>query len=174
MASPRDGRRPPPGGVVPATAALAADMAARLSRDHAREVWDTAGLSPMAAVLASLESSVEAYAYRPAGSGPAAFLMGVESAGSLTASAMIWMLAAELAPGRAAGVVRAARWGLARAFAVTGAVLLEQYIPEWYGTGVRFAERMGFVAAPSALRTKSGARLWRVVLRRPGMDMETF
>lgn len=164
MASPCDGL-PPPRGVVPATAGMAARLAAGLSRDHRREIRDTSGMPPEAAVLASLAASVEAYGFAPREK--VLFMMGVEPAGLLTSGAMLWMLAAEREPGHAAGMLRAARWGVARAFAVTGAGRLEQYIPEWYTAGLRFVKRLGFVAAPVTLPARSGVALRHVVLHRP-------
>lgn len=164
MASRRDGP-PPPRGVVPATVGMAAELAAGLSRDHRREIRDTSGLPPEAALLASLAVSALAYGFAPRGK--VLFMMGVEPAGLLTSGAMLWMLATEQAPGHAAGMLRAARWGVAKAFAITGAERLEQYIPEWYAAGLRFVQRLGFVAAPGTLPSRSGVALRHVVLHRP-------
>lgn len=162
MDSPPDVSRPPR-GVVPATPELAGRLAASLSPDHVREVRDAAGLPPYAAVSLSLAASIEAYAYVP--DGDVVLMMGVEEAGVLTGAAMVWMLATERVAVRPSGVLRAARWGVARAFAVTGADALEQYIPAWYRAGLRFALRLGFELSPEPRRGPGGTPLWRAAIR---------
>lgn len=156
-----------PRNLAPATRADAARLAASLSANHIREVLDTTGLSPGAALELSLSASLEAWSYRPEGARAPVFMMGVEAAGRLTGSAMPWMLAGDGVGVRPRAVLRAARWGVGRAFAVSGAERLEQYIPAWYRTGLAFALRLGFGLAPTSLRGRSGGPLWRAVLTRP-------
>lgn len=158
---------PLPAGVVPATATLAAGLADRLSGDHRREIRDTAGLDPRAAVAVSLAASVEAYALIPPGEARAAFMMGVEAKSPITGGALVWMLASDDIRLHVVAALRAARWGIRRAFRATGAARLEQYIPAWYRTGLRFARRVGFVATPSRLSGSEGVELRRVVIHPP-------
>lgn len=153
-----------PKGVVPAGRDLAVAMAAKLSRDHAREIRDTGKLDPATAVLLSLDVSLEAYAFVVAGA--PVFMMGVERAAALTRSAMVWMLGTEDIRRHAAGTLRAARWGVNRAFAASGADRIEQFIPAWYATGLRFVSRLGFRLEPSGAKTFGGDALTRVVLER--------
>lgn len=156
----------PPRGLRPAERADAARLAAVLSTDHVREVLDTTGMEPAAALELSLSASLEAWSYLPDGAGAPVFMMGVETAGCLTRSAMPWMLAGGGVTACPRAILRVARWGLGRAFAVSGAERLEQYIPAWYRTGLTFALRLGFGLAPTALRGRSGGPLWRAVLTR--------
>lgn len=151
-----------PDGVVPVTPEMGRDLVRRLAPEHVREVAEVSRLDPAAAVDLSLAVSREAYAVLSPG-GEVLFLMGVEAAGSLTATALVWMLAAPEARRHPARLLRAARWGLERAFAITGAEALEQYIPEWYAVGLRFAERLGFVMRPAG---GGGGTLWRITLER--------
>lgn len=158
----------PPRGVVPATPELAHRLADRLADAHVREIWETGGLFPRDALALSLASSREAYAYAPRGE--PLFMMGVEPRGLLTDGAVVWMLAADSAAARPAGLLRAARWGMARAFRVTGAFRLQQRIPDWYRTGLRFALRMGFALSPAEERGRNGGRLWNATAIRPRRD----
>ncbi|MCD8138441.1 MAG: hypothetical protein LUE17_01445 [Planctomycetaceae bacterium] len=152
-----------PDRFLPATAGHARDLAGNLSTDHRRELAATGGLSPRAALELSVAHSVEAYTYvDPAG--VPVFMMGVEAASPLTGAALVWMLASDAAGSRPRGILRAARWGLARAFAVTGAASLEQYIPAWYRTGLRFVRRLGFRIRPAQADGRDGARLCRAIL----------
>ncbi len=155
-----------PGGVEPATPALAAGLARRLDPDHAREILDVSGLAPGPALALSLAASLEAYAYVPPGREEALFMMGVEARSPLTRGARLWLLGSKEKDKRPAGLLRAARWGLARAFRVSGADCLEQFIPDWYRTGLRFALRLGCSLTPSGLRARSGSPLWHVVFHR--------
>lgn len=161
----------PPKGLVPATPALAAALACRLSAEHRREIAQTAGLPPGEALLFSLAASREAYAFVPDGHAPV-FMMGVEETGALTGSAMLWMLASGAIRRYAAGTVRTARWGVGRALRTGRADCLEQYIPEWYDTGLRFALRLGFRIAPETHRGRGGVALLRVVLERKDTEWE--
>lgn len=154
-----------PKGVVSATEKMAVELAALLSPEHAKEIRETSGMQPKAAVLLSLAYSVEAYAFAP--NGRTVFLMGVEAASPITGSAMPWMLGTMETAKNPAGVLRTAKWGLERAFRVTGATRLEQYIPEWYRTGLRFASRIGFDLRPAGVATSAGAALWHAVCRAP-------
>lgn len=149
-----------PDGLFLADPEAAAVLASRLLREHAREIRDVSGLDPAAAVLLSLAVSREAYVYVPPGEEAVAFVMGVEDKSPLTGSAMVWLLGAEAMRRRPVALLRAARWGLRRAFLATGAERLEQFIPAWYRTGLHFARRLGFAVAPG------GGRLRHVVLRR--------
>lgn len=157
------------GGVVPATFALAEAMATRLSPEHVREVREVSGLDPAAALALSLWSSVEAYAYVPPDSTAAVFMMGVEERSALSGLAMVWMLGTAETARHPVAVLRAARRGIARAFAVTGADCLEQYVPEWYRTGLRFVERLGFSVDRRPYLAWSGAILRRVFIFREGV-----
>lgn len=134
----------PPKYLTPANARDIAALAADMSADHRREVRATGNLSPLAAAEISLAASVEAYAYIPPGRAAPVFAFGVGEAGALTGSALVWMLATPGIARHGAGVLRAARWGIGRAFLATGASCLCQCIPAWYGTGLRFVERLGF------------------------------
>lgn len=153
-----------PDGVVPATPGLVHRLAAAVSDDHAREIRDTAGVSVREAVSVSVAASVEAYAFVPGSGGEPVFMMGVEPASPITGNAMVWMLASGSLPRHAVGVLRATRWGIGRAFAAAGALALEQYIPEWYETGLRFVRRLGFAVRPTECRSLGGAPLWHAVL----------
>lgn len=149
--------------LVPATAALADSLARTLSPDHRREIAATCGGDPGDALANSLACSLEAYALLDAAGRPV-FLMGVEEASPCTRGAMVWMLATEDIVRHAPATLRAVRWGLARAFAVSGADWLEQFIPAWYRTGLRFAARLGFGTLSGGGRDRSGGALRRVVL----------
>lgn len=151
-----------PDGVRPATPELARRLARRLAPEHVREVGDVSRLPAGTALELSLAVSREAYAVLSPG-GEVLFLMGVEEAGNLTAAALVWMLASTEARRHPARMLRAARWGLERAFEVTGAEALEQYIPGWYAAGLRFVRRLGFRARPVG---GAGGPLWRVTLAR--------
>ncbi len=142
-----------PEGVVPLTPALAEDFASRLSPEHAREIRELSGLAPEAALRLSLAASLLAYAVRDR-AGETLFLIGVEPAGCVTGAAQVWMVAARGMEAHARTILRCARWGLAAAFLATGAARLEQYIPVWYETGLRFAFRLGF--RPGGAGTASG------------------
>lgn len=122
---------------------MAAKLAASLSPFHRREIAETSGISVTAALTISLATSLEAYAYCPPPGAPV-FIMGVERASPLTGTAMVWMLGSPDMPRYARGLLRAGRWGKERAFALTGAEALCQFIPSWYETGLRFAVRLGF------------------------------
>lgn len=152
-----------PRNVVPAIAGMIPALAARLAADHRREIADTVAMPPRAALEVSLAASAEAYALVDRYGEPV-FMMGVEPASPLTGSAMVWMLGTDAVRNRPALTLRTARWGLARAFRATGAKRLEQYIPEWYRTGLRFARRLGFVAVPPRLRSAKGVALCRVLM----------
>ena len=156
----------PPSGITTATYRHVEALAAAMCREHAREARDTADVSPPAALRLSLAGSLEAYAMLADDGATPVFAMGVEQAGLLSGSAMVWMLGTDAMKRRPAALLRAARWGVNRAFAVTGADRLEQYIPEWYGAGLRFALRLGFGAGPANLRCGNGVRLRHVVLAR--------
>lgn len=157
----------PPAGVVPADPGMADNLARHLSPEHARELHGVSGLDPATAIRLSLESSAEAYAFIPAGSGgDPLFMMGVEPSSALAGSAMVWMLGSARAARRPAGVLRAARWGISRAFPASGAERLEQYIPAWYRTGLRFIARLGFELRPTILHDRCGSPLWHAVLSR--------
>lgn len=160
----------PPAGVVPADPGMADNLARHLSPEHVRELRGVSGLAPATAIRLSLESSAEAYAFIPAGGGgEPLFMMGVEPSSALTGSAMVWMLGSAKAACRPAGVLRAARWGVSRAFPASGAARLEQYIPAWYRTGLRFIARLGFELSPTILRDRCGSPLWHAVLSRHGL-----
>ncbi len=153
----------PPDCLVSATAVHARALASTLSDDHRRELAATGGLSPRAALDMSMANSVEAYAYVDR-SGQPIFMMGVEAASPLTGAALVWMLASGAAGKHPRGIFRAARWGLARAFAVTGASWLEQYIPVWYRTGLQFVHRLGFYLLPDEAVGRDGSPMCRVIL----------
>lgn len=150
----------PPNGLVAATPENAAVLFGRLTREHVREIRDVSGIDQAAAVRLSLAASREAYVYVPPGGSEAAFIMGVEDKSPLTGAAVVWLLGSDVLRRRPAALMRAARWGVRRAFRITGAERLEQFIPAWYRTGLRFARRLGFVVAPG------GGRLRHVVLER--------
>lgn len=127
----------------PVDAAMVARLASALSPSHRREIAETAGISAAAALTLSVATSVAAYAYCPAPDEPV-FMMGVERASLLTGTAMVWMLGRPDMSRHARGLLRAARWGKERAFALAGAEALYQLIPAWYQTGLRFAAGLGF------------------------------
>ncbi len=123
---------------------------ARCLRDeHVREIAEATPLTPGDAIRLSLADSIEAYSYRPDGEAAPVFMMGVEAASPITGGAMVWMLGRTAVDRYPAGVVRAARWGIDRAYRLTGAGYLEQRIPAWYRVGVRFAARLGFTVHPA-------------------------
>lgn len=156
----------PPRTLARADADAAADLARRLSPEHVREIRETTGLAPGDALRLSLAQSMEAHAFAPGDGRRVTFMMGVTPPDMLTGGALLWMLASTEAFRRPAALLRAASWGVDRAFAVTGATRLEQFIPDWYGAGIRFVRRLGFAARPTPLHARSGARLWHVVRRR--------
>lgn len=137
-----------PKWTVPATRPMALRMAAALSPEHVREILQINRIHPPLALALSFDYSAERYAVRPPGHSAPIFLMGVEPRGFLTGNAMVWMLGTPAVRRFPAATLRAARWGIRRAFASTCADCLEQFIPAWYGTGVRFCERLGFSAEP--------------------------
>lgn len=142
-------------------------LAERLSAEHAREIDEVSGLPVRAALELSLAASVEAYAFVSPDTHQAVFMMGVEAVSPITSGAMVWMLGTAEIARRPAAVLRSARWGVDRAFAVTGALRLEQYIPAWYRTGLRFVQRLGFGLEPSGLRGGRDGVFWRAVMHRP-------
>ncbi len=162
----------PPRGIVAATGEHAILLARALSADHLREIADAGGLPPIDALLMSMAASLESYAFVPGGDGMPVFMMGVEETGRLTGGAMLWMLASDAIRRHAPAALRAARWGLRRAFTVGGAERLEQYIPEWYATGLRFARRLGFVIEHVPCRGRNGTLFRRVTLDRKDMPWD--
>ncbi len=154
--------------VVPATAEMAKYLAANLQADHRREIRACGVYAPEEALTASLTASLEAYAYVP--DGRLLFMMGVEPASPLTGGAVVWMLSGNGMERRPGGVLRVAKWGVHRAFAVTGAEYLEQRIPAWYGTGLRFVERLGFRLSRAAASAHEDAGMVRVVIFRSGKE----
>jgi hypothetical protein len=154
-----------PNGVHPATRDHAVRLAATLSADHRREIADTGWLCPTASVLLALYTSLEAFAFCPDGEAPV-FMLGVEKTGALTDAAMVWMIGTEEVRRHAKQTLRVARWGVRRAFAATGAARLEQYIPAWYRTGLRFVARLGFHQEPTGMHAIGGDALLRVTIER--------
>jgi hypothetical protein len=155
----------PPKGLVPAAPVHVERLVRRLRTEHVREIADTSGLPPLDAVRLSLAASVEAYTLiRP--TGDVLFMMGAEPASPLTGSALLWMIGSHAMDRHPAAVLRAASWGVERAFAVTGAHLLEQYIPAWYAIGLRFVERLGFEVTTAAAHCRSGCPLMHVFVRK--------
>lgn len=132
-----------PEGIVPLSPALADELSAHLAPEHAREIREFSGLDPRAALRLSIAVSLLAFAATDS-AGRAIFAFGVERPGAITNAAQVWMIGSPDIPAHARKTLRCARWGLAEAFRITGAARLEQYIPAWYGTGLRFAERLGF------------------------------
>ncbi len=131
----------PPESMIPLTPELADAVAANLAPAHAREIRELSGLSPSTALRLSLASSLLAYAVTD-GAGDPLCALGVEPSGFLGRTAQVWMVGTPEMPAHARKVLRCAHWGLSAAFRATGA--LEQYIPAWYATGLRFAKRLGF------------------------------
>lgn len=150
----------------PATPEHIANLSERLSPAHAREVREISGLSPSDALSLSLAVSVEAYAYVPPGAKGVVFMMGTGEASPITGGALLWMLGSTAAAGHPVGLLRAAKWGLARAFFVTGADRLEQFIPDWYLSGLRFALRLGFGLSIGQAGGGDESPLWNAVLHR--------
>lgn len=128
-----------PRGVVPAALEHLEEVISRMRQEHVREL----GAGFAATARHSFRTSVVAYA--AIRSGHPIFAMGVEPAGLLTASAVVWMLGTEDIDRHPAFTFRVARWGIGEAYRATGALRLEQWIPEWYRTGLRFVERLGFI-----------------------------
>lgn len=119
-------------------------LAARIKDDHAREVAE-GGLMPPDAMRKSFAHSVEAWVATAAGK--PFFAMGVEPAGMITASAVAWMLGTDEIDRHPVATLRAARWGIGRAYEITGAASMEQWIPSWYRKGIDFVVRgLGFEA----------------------------
>ncbi len=139
-----------PKWVLPATLPLVRRMANQVRKEHRREIRQCSGLAVERAVQLSFHASVESYALVPPGWCVPIFVMGVEPASILTGQSMVWMIGTDDIQRFPVAVVRAARWGLQRAWARTGATVLDQYIPAWYRTGIRFAETLGFVAESSS------------------------
>lgn len=135
-----------PDGVLPAEPAHIEHLLDRLREEHVREIADTSRLSPAEALRQSYRNSAACYA--AVRGGEPVFLMGVEEAGLITATAKVWMLGTEAISRRPIFALRAARWGIGEAYRVTGAARLEQWIPVWYETGLRFVERLGFIRHP--------------------------
>lgn len=159
-----DNRHNPPEGVITLTEALADRVAANLADAHAREILELSGLSPETALRLSLASSVLAYALTD-GAGEPLCALGVESAGFLTGTAQVWMIGTDEMPAHARRILRCAHWGLSEAFRATGARKLEQYIPAWYDTGLRFAKRLGFLPGPADVEAEE-LRAVHVILTR--------
>lgn len=131
-----------PDYIRPARLAHVLWVSRRMRAEHAREVGETTVLSLGDAAAASFGHSVVSYTIF--GGGRAVFVMGVLPAGILTAAAEVWMVGTRDIDRFPARVLRAARWGVGEAYRATGAARLEQWIPEWYETGLRFVERLGF------------------------------
>lgn len=146
------------------TPALADELAAALAPEHVREIRELAGLDPRTALRLSLNVSLLACAALDCAGKPV-FAIGVEPAGALTGTAQVWMVGTPAIPAHARTVLRAARRGLEAAFRATGAVRLEQYIPVWYATGLRFAKRLGFRSG-TGKGGYSGARAVHVILEK--------
>lgn len=144
-----DDRRVPPRPryVVPVTADMLALIARALAPEHVREIRELCRVGPEAALSLSLAASRGAYAALSPDGKPL-FLMGVEGAGLLGRTALVWMLAGGAARRHPARVLRSAKWGMERAFSVSGAATLMQFIPAWYTVGLAFARRLGFSLAP--------------------------
>ena len=160
-----------PERLVPATPEIARRLAGHLSAAHRREILETSGLPPRAALEMSLSLSLEAYAMLSDWGEPV-FMMGVEPRSPLTLGAMVWMLGSAGVSRRPALTLRCARWGVARAFAATGADVLEQYLPAWYTAGLRFVRRLGFALEPAGLAGRTGCALWRATARRAGNECQ--
>ena len=137
-----DRRHDRPRGVIPATEAHILELAATMRYEHRWEIRDVSRLSPFEALRHSVMASVAKYAVFH--DNLTLFAMGVEPAGMLTGSAMVWMLGRREMDRHPAFVLRAARWGVDEAYRATGAGILEQWIPAWYSVGLRFVERLGF------------------------------
>lgn len=137
-----------PDYLIPAEADLADSFSHRLSPEHKREIRDLGSMNPADAVRASLACSKESYAFVPHVAAFPVFMFGVEPAGVITRTARVWMLATPEIKHHGVAVLRSARWGVERAFAVTGAYSLEQYIPHWYRVGLRFVQCLGFSIEP--------------------------
>ncbi len=157
-----------PRHVVPATAEMAVFISENLQAEHRREILAGGVYGPAEALAASQAASLEAYAYVP--DGRPLFIMGVEPASPITGGAVVWMLSGNGMERRPGGVLRTAKWGVARAFRVTGAAYLEQRIPVWYTTGLRFVERLGFALSPAADSVQADAGMVRVVINRSGKE----
>lgn len=138
----------PPKWTVPATRTMAMRMANSLSPEHKREILQTNRIHPALALALSFDCSEERYAVCPPGHDAPIFLMGVEPRSPLTGNALVWMLGTPAIRRFPAATLRAARWGIRRAFTRTSADCLEQFIPAWYDIGVRFCERLGFSSVP--------------------------
>ena len=131
-----------PSGVVPLQEPHFTLLVSALRDEHRREIWDVAGNFAHAALRHSFDASVVKYA--AIREGMALFAMGVEPAGMLTGSAMVWMVGRREMDRHPAFILRIARWGVEEAYRATGAAILEQWIPSWYAVGIRFVERLGF------------------------------
>lgn len=148
--------------LIPADASSIDVFSRILSPEHKQEIGDLGMPYPAEAVRLSLRCSKESYAYMPDKGKPPVFIFGVENKGYITRTAMVWMLAAPEIIHHKVAALRSARWGVGRAFAITGAIQLEQYIPEWYQTGLRFVQRLGFI--PEKIPGPSRTPLVRVTL----------
>lgn len=140
----------------------------RLSPEHKWEIRDLGSPNPSTALQTSLACSKEAYAFFPQSASTPVFMFGVEEAGSITGAAMVWMLATPEITRHKTATLRSARWGVKRAFTITDAFCLEQYIPQWYHTGLRFVRRLGFFAElfPAPVQTP----LVRVTITRAAFE----
>ena len=129
--------------LFPATADHVDHIGRRLRAEHVREVASGTRVSPLTALRLSLKGSAVAYA--AVIGGVPVFVMGAMPAGVVTGCAEVWMLGTEDIDRHPARILRAGRWGVAEAYRATGALRLEQWIPSWYETGIRFVERLEFV-----------------------------
>ncbi len=155
-----------PKWVFPATPPLLQRMAGKVRKEHRREILQCSGLAVEQALELSFHASVENYALVPPGRCVPIFVMGVESAAVLTGQSMVWMIGTDDIQHFPVAAMRAARWGMQRAWACTNATALDQYIPAWYRTGIRFAEALGFSADSDSSVTRQGTVCLHMVCRK--------
>ncbi|MCC8181069.1 MAG: hypothetical protein LIP23_09205 [Planctomycetes bacterium] len=126
------------------TPELIMTLGQRIRREHVRELRQFGWADPVDAALASYHASLESWCCVAAESGAAVFVMGVAAAAPATGGATVWMLGTEEMDVFPLAVAKAGRWGIGRAFALSHALYLEQLVPRWYGTGLRFVHWLGF------------------------------
>jgi hypothetical protein len=131
-------------------------VAARLRKEHRRELAGIS-LAPEALIGDCRRHSLASFALVP--QTVPILVGGVEPAGAVTGAAKIWMLGTPEIDCWPKAVLRAGRWAIGEFFRASGAGTLEAWIPEWYETGLRFIDRLGF-------RRQAGGRMIRATRER--------
>lgn len=118
-------------------------FAGHIRPEHAREITCLNGMLPDDALLFSVEASKVTLAALV--DGQVLCLFGAAKPSLLISdTATVWMLGREEMDRYGVAVARAFRRVMPYAHDLAGARVLEQWIPDWYATGQRWVEWLGF------------------------------